>query len=194
MAVAYLGSRLIGLTALPVFADEAIYIRWAQLLRHDSLYLYFAMNDGKPPLFIWLVAGMLEFIAHPLMAGRLVSVVAGLGQLIVSDAILQQLQAPKLARVTQAILIVVAPFWFFHHKMALMDALLVLWLSLSWLGLLIVDRQLHGQASLSWKKVFLGVGLGGLGWGLALWTKTPALFSLVLWVGLIWVNTAGGKS
>src|SRR3989344_497092 len=56
LLVVYLLLHLPSLTILPVFADEAIYIRWAQLIIDDwRRYLFFPMNDGKTPLFIWLL-------------------------------------------------------------------------------------------------------------------------------------------
>ena len=62
----YLATRLFHLDALPVFADESIYIRWAQLLRHDTAYLFFALNDGKPPFLFddcrHAVTGVTAFI------------------------------------------------------------------------------------------------------------------------------------
>src|SRR5690606_22648094 len=110
----------------PVFADEAIYIRWAQLLNQDQAYLFFSINDGKPPLFIWLTALVLNFGTNPLWQARLVSVIIGWLQLIVSDRILKTLGGSEVSRLIQAILIILLPFWFFHHRMALMDSLLVL--------------------------------------------------------------------
>lgn len=179
----YLFTRLFNLLSLPVFADESIYIRWAQLMRHDSIYLFFSLNDGKPPLFIWLVAGLLSFVANPLFAGRLVSVLAGLIQLWVGDHILQELKANRLARAVQALVIVITPFWFFHHRMALMDSLLVLVLSISWWGLLRLDSSFSKNRSLSWRKVVVNSLVTGFGWGLALLTKTPALFFAPVIVG-----------
>ena len=53
--VGYLSTHLYGLTRLPIFADEAIYIRWSQLIIDDwQQYLFFSLNDGKTPLLIWL--------------------------------------------------------------------------------------------------------------------------------------------
>lgn len=179
----YLATRLFHLDALPVFADESIYIRWAQLLRHDTAYLFFALNDGKPPLFIWMIAGMLSLVSQPLLAGRLLSVLVGLAQLAVSDQILKQFTTNREARIIQALIIIFAPFWFFHDRMALMDATLVLWLSVSWWGLLLLDRDLTDRTEPTWRNLGAGILLGGIGWGLALWTKTPALFFSLVIVG-----------
>ncbi|MBD3279174.1 MAG: hypothetical protein GF390_00500, partial [Candidatus Pacebacteria bacterium] len=77
----YLLTHLYRLTALPVFADEAIYIRWAQLIMDDwQQYLFFAMNDGKTPLHIWLLVPFQYLFTDQLYAGRFLSVLVGLIQ------------------------------------------------------------------------------------------------------------------
>jgi len=181
VAFVYLASRLFKLTALPVFADESIYIRWAQLLRHDpQQYLYFALNDGKPPLFIWSIASILGLGADPLWLARLISVVVGGAQLLVSDRILKALGGNNQARLAQMVIMVLAPFWFFHQRMALMDAMLVLWLSVSWLGVIQLDKHLNknglAKKNISFANISFAVILTGSAWGLALWTKVPAIF------------------
>ena len=173
----YLVIRLFRLTALPVFADEAIYLRWAQLIRHNpQQYLYFALNDGKPPLFIWSLAGILNLGLDPLWAARLISVVVGAFQLIISDQIIRKLGGNWQARIAQLLILLITPFWFFHQRMGLMDAMLVLWLSLSWLGVLILDQKITLKKTPPFQRVVPAILLSGVGWGLALWTKIPALF------------------
>lgn len=177
VAGVYFLSRLFRLTALPVFADESIYIRWAQLLRHDpQQYLYFSLNDGKPPLFIWSIASLLGMGSDPLWLARFVSVLVGGLQLWVSDRILKTLGGNTQARIAQIVILLLAPFWFFHQRMALMDAMLVFWLSVSWLGILQLDSQLQRKNELALPRLIFSTLLTGLGWGLALWTKIPAIF------------------
>lgn len=84
----YLLVRLIGLTKLPVFADESIYIRWSQLIIEDwPRYLFFPLNDGKTPLPIWLMIPQLKLglatgLNSQLWWGRFTSVLIGWGQMI----------------------------------------------------------------------------------------------------------------
>lgn len=163
----YLLTRLAGLAALPVFADEAIYIRWAQLIAHEpARYAFFSLNDGKPPLFIWLLVPALSLAADPVWAARAVGAIVGLAQLLLTDWLVRRFKGGPPARLAAAAIVLFAPFWFFHHRMGLMDGLLTLWLTLSLAGLLL----LHSGRRLG------GCLLAGTGWGLALWTKTPALF------------------
>jgi hypothetical protein len=171
----YIWSRWFGLTELPVFADEAIYIRWSQLLRSGREYLFFAMNDGKPPLFVWTLFPWLQTFSDPLWAARSWSGVVGLAQLAVTAAILRSLGYNKRSQFLAAMLVLLVPFWFLHHRLALMDGLLTLGVSLSWWGLILLDRA-TAQSKANLRYIVIGVALAGLGWGMALLTKTTALF------------------
>ena len=175
LSLLYLLTHLIGLTTLPVFADEAIYLRWAQLIIDDwRQYLFFPMNDGKTPLFIWLLVGPLKIFSDPLLAGRLVAVMAGFAQWWLGVKIIKQLGGKGVAQLVAALSFSLLPFWYFHHRMALMDGWLVVLLSASYLLLL--------KATQTKKNVKLLI-ISGLSFGLALLTKIPALLfipSLIL--------------
>ena len=74
--------RLVNLDALPIFADEAIYVRWAQVMRAEATLRFLPLSDGKQPLFMWLVIPFLKIIRDPLFAGRVTSIFAGVGTLV----------------------------------------------------------------------------------------------------------------
>lgn len=174
--VIYFVTHILGLTALPVFADESIYIRWAQLITHDNAYWFFSMNDGKPPLFIWALLLPLQTFADPLFAARFLSVLVGAVQLFFMDRLVVAWHGGWRARVTASIIIISAPFWFFHHRMGLMDSLLTLSLSISLLGLTYLHQQLLKSKQFFSAKIGAAALLAGIGFGLSLLTKTPALF------------------
>ena len=69
--------RLFHLTIIPIFMDEAIYLRWAQIAKNDASWRFISLTDGKQPLFIWLAMVAMKVIADPLVAGRIVSLGAG---------------------------------------------------------------------------------------------------------------------
>jgi len=77
LVVLYAVTRLTNLTKLPIFTDEAIYIRWSQIGSRDANWRFISLVDGKQPLFTWIMMVFLRVIADPLLAGRLVSVLAG---------------------------------------------------------------------------------------------------------------------
>lgn len=203
----YLLTRWYRLTSLPVFADEAIYIRWAQLILHDRRYLFFALNDGKPPLYVWSLLPGLMTSLDPLWISRSMSVITGLLAWYAGDKIVQLYAATsrerlaflprkQLARFVFGIIYLFAPFWFFHQRMALMDLMLVNWLMFSWWGLLRLHNQLSSLSNKAtalnhYRQLLTSSALAGVSWGLALWTKTPALFwapVFVLYAVWPWIN------
>jgi len=173
LLILYAFLHLISLTLLPVFSDEAIYIRWAQLAWNEPVkYLFLSMLDGKTPLHIWLMVPFLNTVRDPLFAGRLFSVIVGMLSVIGMGKLMSALGG-KVAdvRLTQ-LLVMLLPFWFFHHRMALADALLTsffIWGLYS--GLMAFTRK-----SMKWTMCF------ALMIGASLWTKVSALFFVPVFV------------
>ncbi len=186
----------IGLTKLPIFADEAIYLRWAQLIISEpGRYAFFPVNDGKTPLFVWSVIPMLLTKMDPLLAGRLWSVAAGVLQIVVLGSIAKKLKWGKLGVVTTFAFITLAPFWFFNHRMALMDAWLTTMLSVTMLSLLMLyEKGKDWQPSRkTMQKLFADfecVGwflLSALAFGAALFIKIPAILAALPLVLTPWL-------
>src|SRR3989344_2929616 len=73
--------RFFNLTLLPVFADEAIYIRWSQIMANEATLRFLPLSDGKQPLYMWILMFFVERFSDPLFIGRLLSVVCGIGTL-----------------------------------------------------------------------------------------------------------------
>jgi hypothetical protein len=170
----YLITHLLRLTLLPLFADEAIYIRWAQLAISDwSRYALFPLNDGKTPLFIWMLVPLIQNFFDPLWAGRLLSVVAGLFQLILTIMILKTFKVRTAGQITGAIITICAPFWFFHHRMVLMDGWMTVWLSLATLALTQVSMRKRWNS----QKVIWGI-VGIVSVWAGLMTKVPFILAL----------------
>ncbi len=178
IVVLYLATHIFSLTLLPVFADEAIYIRWSQLIIDDwRQYLLFPLNDGKTPLHMWLMIPFLQLSDDPLMAGRFLSVIVGLIQLFVIKKIVKNLGGKEIAQLLSMFLVTLMPFWVFHHRMALIDGLLTFFLSLVTLGfteLALLKKTEKGSKSQIFWIIFTGVS-----YGLALLTKLPAIFFLL---------------
>lgn len=186
----YLVSHLIGLTALPIFADESIYLRWSQLILDDpARYLFFALNDGKTPLFIWLQVPFLELFTNPLFAGRLLSVATGFFQVIIMGEIAWLVSKNQKAKYLAMLFTIILPFWFFHHRMALMDGMMTLFLSLAWWFLLKFFLNHSHKATKQSLVVLLPLLLSGLSFGLALWSKLPAiLFTPIILVTPLFIK------
>ncbi len=166
----YLALHLAAINKLPVFADEAIYIRWAQLIIDDwQKYLFFPLNDGKTPVFIWFLVPFQFIFADQLIAGRVLALLVGLAQLFTVKQLAQELQLKPISQWLAVAFTAFLPFWFFHHQIALMDGMLTLWLSLSLLFMIRAFKHIKDRL---WLKFSL---LAGLFFGLSLLTKLPAL-------------------
>jgi len=166
-----LGLRVCSLTILPIFADEAIYIRWAQVMRAESTLRFLPLSDGKQPLFMWLMIPLLKLIQDPLFAGRFLSVLTGMGTILgVFVASYLLFKSKKVALIASFVYSLV-PLAVFFDKMALADSMLTMfgvWILA--IGIVLV-RTLRLDVAM-----ILGFVLGG-----ALLTKSPALyFSLLL--------------
>jgi 4-amino-4-deoxy-L-arabinose transferase-like glycosyltransferase len=171
----FIGSRLVGITKLPVFADEAIYIRWAQLMNQDfGRYAFFPMQDGKPPLYMWLLRAWLPlFPEDPLLAARLMNVGIGVVSLILIAWFTYLISSSKRAAFLAAGLYTLLPYTFFFDRMGLIDPLITLASALTLVGLALT-------VSLSaWGWIFMGLGIGG-----GLMAKTTMVIMIAV-IGLL---------
>lgn len=162
--------RLYHLDLLPVFADEAIYVRWAQVMRAEPTLRFVPLSDGKQPLFMWSTIPFLKLISNPVIAGRMVSVLAGVGSLIGVFVLTYYLFKSKKAALVASLIYATSPFSVFFDRMALVDSMLTMfgvWILL--LAILTVRTLRLDFAMLT------GFALGG-----ALLTKSPALFFTLL--------------
>ena len=169
IVVFYLVTRLANITLLPVFVDEAIYIRWSQVMKNEPTLRFLPQSDGKPPLFMWLMMPVFKFISDPLFAGRFVSILAGLGTLLtIFVTSLVIFSSPVLALLAGAAY-VINPFATFFDRQALADSLLAFFgLMTLFVGLLLVRKPRFDLGFV------LGFILGG-----ALLTKPPAMLFIL---------------
>lgn len=160
--------RLQNIMALPIFGDEAIYLRWAQLIREGHWWV--SLADPKPPLHFWLIALVYRMGANPLLPARVISAVAGALSIPAVMAVCVELgrfgrkswgPAIVTGRAVGAIvgiLFLFNPFLAFYQRFATADALFVL------------EMLLAVWASLAWARgVWAGRGFSGaLAMGLAM--------------------------
>lgn len=165
----YFFTRFINLTILPIFTDEAIYIRWGQIGLADAAHRFLSLEDGKQPLFIWLMYPMLKVFSDPLVAGRMVSVLAGFLSLTGIIAVTKVLFNKK-ASLFAGLLYVLSPYFLFYDRLALYDCLTTaffIW-GLFFQVLLVQKRRLD-------LALLLGFVIGG-----GLLTKSSAQFIIFL--------------
>lgn len=164
----FFSTHLQGLTSLPVFSDEAIYIRWAQVgFREPNKYFFLSMLDGKPPLHVWSLMPVLQMFEDPLFAGRVLSLVLGMFSVYVVMNIIRLLGGSRRAEYVGMICVILAPFWYMYHRLALAEAMVgFLYATGMFFGL----RLVQGKTSIwSWLGFCFSVGV-------ALWTKTTTIF------------------
>lgn len=191
VVVLYLVTHLIGLTSLPVFADESIYIRWSQLIMDEPIrYAFFPLNDGKTPLFVWLMIPFQYVFSDQLWAARLVAVLVGLAQIGTMAWLAKLLGGKKPTQILVMIMTTILPYWYFHHRMALMDGIMTLWLSLAMAAVLKISaRQAKShRGELILKSAdYLWTALAGVFFGLALWSKLPAVLFAPVFAGTVFL-------
>jgi len=165
----FLFLRIINLGKLPIFADEAIYIRWAQLAWHDHTKRFISLTDGKPPLHTWVMIPFLKLIKDPLLAGRLLSVFSGFFTLAGVFLIVQRVFNKETAFIA-SLLTAISPFLVFYDRLAVADSLLTAIGVFSFYLTLLLN-----------KKPDLGKSfLLGFCWGAGLLTKQSSLYFIFL--------------
>ena len=60
IVILYLGLTTYNLTKLPIFVDEALYLRWSQIAWKDASWRFISLTDGKQPFYIWFVIPFLK--------------------------------------------------------------------------------------------------------------------------------------
>lgn len=173
------GIRIFNLLSLPIFADEAIYVRWAQVMRAEATLRFLPLSDGKQPLFMWVMIPFLKLISDPLFAGRLTSVFSGVGTIIGIFVASYLLFKSKKSSLIAALIYSIVPYAVFFDRMALADSMLTMFgVWIFTFGILLVQNLRLDVA------MILGFVLGG-----ALLTKSPALyFSLLLTTPVVFVK------
>ncbi len=124
LVIVYFAFTLTNLTKLPIFVDEAIYLRWAQIAWHDASWRFISLTDGKQPLYTWFVIPFMKFITDPLAAGRTASVVTGL-LTVLGIGYLGWLIEGKKTALMAMILAIFSPYLFFYYRFGVMESMLV---------------------------------------------------------------------
>jgi 4-amino-4-deoxy-L-arabinose transferase-like glycosyltransferase len=176
LVIAFLVSRLWNLTILPIFTDEAIYIRWSEIawsvrnLDGAKTLVFIPLTDGKQPLFMWIGGFFMQFISNHLWAGRLPSVVSGLLALCGIWVLVYELFKNKRIAWIASIIYFILPFTYLYDRMALADSMLAM------SGIWVMYASLIFVKKPTLKKALIL----GLAYGIALLVKSPAIFFWVL--------------
>lgn len=166
----FFGLRLYNLKFLPIFVDEAIYVRWAQQGLYDPTLRLISLVDGKQPLYIWLVSILTSYIYNPLIAGRLVSIVAGFITLIGLFLLSKELFRNRWVSIISVLLYAFYPFALILNRMAIYESLIGMFAVWSlYIAILLVRYTTLGMS------LILGLVLGG-----SLLTKSSGFTNIYL--------------
>lgn len=117
----YFLTRLLFLTKLPIFNDEATYVDWSWRQINIKGEFFHSVKHAKPPLFMWIVGIIRKVISNPLVAGRIVSVIAGLLTAFGLYKIAKYIFDKRTAAIT-FLLYTVIPLFAFFDRQALMES------------------------------------------------------------------------
>ncbi len=180
VVIAAFALRLVAVDSLPpgLYHDEAYYGIDATGVLAGDRHLYFPANNGREPLFIYLVAGMIGILGPTPAAVRLVSVFAGTAGTAAAFAMATGLYGRRVGLLTAA-LFAVAPWPVILGRVGFRVGLLPLVLALA------VAATTRGARRSSRRWIAFGGALAGL----TLYTYTAARLlpvAIAAW-GLWWL-------
>jgi len=168
----------------PLYLDEGIYISWADLTHQSKDFAYSSLQDGKTPLYFWMISVLGPALNNFLFSGRLISIFAGLVTAICWMIIFYKYFNFKKS-IIYLFLFLIAPYGFLVERMALSDSLLVAFCSLS-LMFLMLSRNILENKYRRWKiKFILFIMLSGISLGFAYATKTTARLFFITYLIII---------
>ncbi len=166
----YIVLRLINILQLPPFTDEEIYIRWAQIAAQDSSWRFISLTDGKQPMYVWFAMILLRFIHDPLFAGRLVSIVTGIGTMVGLWVLTWEMFRKRWIAFLTVFLYVIFPFALVYDRMALYESMVGMFVVWSLYVEVLLVRKVR------WDLAFvLALVLGG-----AVLTKSSGFINMAL--------------
>ena len=163
--------RFVNLNSLPIFADEAIYVRWSQVMRAESSLRFLPLSDGKQPLFMWATIPILKiFTTDPLLAGRTLSGLCGLASVFGVGTAAYLLFKNSHQALLSAAIYAVLPYAVFFDRMALADSMLTMFFIWTFVFSYLSIKHLRLDFAM----------IAGFMLGFAWLTKSPAIFAAAL--------------
>ncbi len=117
----YFLTRLINLTLLPIFNDEAIYLDWGWREVNLKGQLFYSLADAKQPFLMWAFGMFQKIFFDPLLAGRLTSVITGYLTLWGLYFLGKKYFSKKTGLIT-GLFYTVIPFFLLYDRQALMES------------------------------------------------------------------------
>ncbi len=170
LIAAYFFLRFYRIMSLPLFTDEAIYVRWSQIARYDAGWRFISMTDGKQPMYVWATMTLMRYIINPLASGRLVSVGTGFLTTIGLFFLGREIFKNRWVGIISALLYVVYPFGLVYDRMAMYDSMVGMFVVWALYVEVLLIRRIRSDIAF-----ILGLVIGG-----GMLTKTNAFFTMYL--------------
>ena len=169
IVVVYVTLTFSNLTKLPMFVDEALYLRWGQIAGADATWRFISLTDGKQPLYTWAVVPFMKYFGDPLYGGRFVSALCGLFTLLGVMYGGWLLSGKKLA-FWAGLVTLLSPFLFFYNRFAVMEGMMIMF------GVWVFNLSILLART---RRLDIALILG-IWTGLALLVKSPSMFFMLL--------------
>lgn len=168
--ILYFLMRLSHILSLPIFTDEAIYIRWSQIAGSDANWRFISLTDGKQPMYVWIAMLVLKVIKDPLLGGRLVSVGSGFLSTVGIFFLGREIFKNTKIGLLSSLIYVLYPFSLVYDNLAVYDSLVAM--SIIWALYFTILLVRHVRLDLG---MILGMVIG-----FGMLTKTDADFGFIL--------------
>lgn len=119
----YVVTRARMVNSLPYIGDEGWHATFVVAVAHSVSKLWVSLTIAKEPLVIWIAALFTKVAIEPMVALRLVSVLAGLATVIVVGLFARHV-AGRAAGLAAMAIGAALPFWLVLDTLGLMDALI----------------------------------------------------------------------
>src|SRR5688572_27727825 len=158
----FLVSRLLTLTAFPIFNDEAIYLQYAQRIHDDwqknkFISMHGEFTDWKPPLMYWMAAPFIQWGNDPLIVGRAVACLVSIAGFFGFYLFAKELFGERDGVIT-ALLYVLCPSVLFHNNQFTAETFLISTAALFYGALL---KAMRPDRSRWWIWATVAILLGG---------------------------------
>jgi 4-amino-4-deoxy-L-arabinose transferase-like glycosyltransferase len=178
LIIIYISSRLLFLSRYPIFNDEAIHLRFGQIIWQSGYWQYSMMHSGKQPLPYIVYGAMMKIISDPLFAGRIVSIVFGFCTLFMVIAVSYR-SFNKKTSIVAGLLYIICPITLFFDRLVVVDVMLSF---IYVCQLYVLIQCIKNPKNIS----ILAIIILGVLSGIGLWIKTTGVI-LFISTGILWI-------
>jgi hypothetical protein len=174
LTLAGLALRLVLLARFPLREDEALYASWALHALHEDPRFLTVWPD-KPPIFLWLLGGVLALLGPSAAAARWLGIAASVLTIPLVATGARRLWGSPAAGLAAGLAYALNPFALSFAPTVYTDPLLVLWGTLAlvmalcgravWAGVWLGAALMTKQQGLLYLPVVLALALQGRQWG-----------------------------